>query len=294
MQIMAIALRETQSAVVLSEPDTIPLHSHTKPSPLLLSWLLPDGSPLRANPLAFGRTGVIVKRGDRALKIPRRDDMTACAESNRDVLDTLADIAHDSIEHEKAVYRHLGEHDGIVRVFQISDAGIEMPLMTNGDLADYLRERRPEKRVQLDWIRQMASTIDYVHKKRVIIADIATKNFLLADDLSVKLCDFTESTIMPPGANIEEDEDSGFSIQTDIAQFGSVIYEIVTPETYNFDLFKGQGEGKMVPTWLCEQDLPNTEDIWLGSIIRKCWTKGGYRNMGELCRALELESATLK
>ena len=82
---------------------------------------------------------------------------------------------------------------------------------------------------------------------------------------------------MSSSSMMEEDEDSGFSIQTDITQFGSVIYEIVTRETYDFDLFKGQGASELVPTWPREEDLPNTDNIWLGPIIRKCWMKGGYR-----------------
>lgn len=160
-----------------------------------------------------------------------------------------------------------------------------MALWKNGDLADYI-QRKPEKSLQLAWIRQMASTIRYVHSKHVIVADIATRNFLVADDLSIKLCDFTESTIMPLDVNMDEADDSGYSVQTDIGQFGAVIYEVVTGKSYSFDLFQGQDDDAMFPRFPSERDLPTTENTWLGPIIRKCWRRGSYQNMDKLCQDL--------
>ena len=106
---------------------------------------------------------------------------------------------------------------------------------------------KPEKSLQLTWIQQMASTIRHVHGQSVIIADIGTRNFLVADDLSIKLCDFTESTIMPLDVNMDEADDSGYSVQTDIGQIGAVMYEVVTGKFFDFDLFKGQDDGTLFP-----------------------------------------------
>ena len=91
---------------------------------------------------------------------------------------------------------------------------------------------------------------------------------------------------MPADVNMDEAEDSGYSVQTDIGQFGAVMYEVVTGKSYDFDLFKGQDDGALFPRFPLEDELPSTEDIWLGSVIRKCWRKGGYKNMDELCHAL--------
>ena len=61
-----------------------------------------------------------------------------------------------------------------------------------------------------------------------MVADIGTRNCLLADDSSLKLCDFGESTIIPPHLKMNEANDNGVSVRTDIAQFGSVVYKLST------------------------------------------------------------------
>ncbi len=105
-------------------------------------------------------------------------------------------------------------------------------------------------------------------------------------DVSIKLCDFTESTIIPPGVNMDKADDSGYSVQTDIGQFGAVMYEVVTGNSFNFDLFKGQDDGALFPRFPSEECLPSTDHVWLGSIIGKCWRRGSYQNMDELCHDL--------
>jgi serine/threonine protein kinase len=200
--------------------------------------LWPDGIPLKAELVAIGRIGVIIKHGGRAFKISRRDDILTCAESKREYLISAAEISHESLEREKSVYRHLNRYDGIVECFKICNAGIEMALLQNGNLADYI-QRKPNKSLQFAWIYQMTGTIRYVHRKHVIIADVVTRNFLVADDLSIKLSNFTESTIMPLDVNMDEADDFGYSVQTDIGQFKTVIYKIVIKKSFIFDLFQG-------------------------------------------------------
>lgn len=63
----------------------------------------------------------------------------------------------------------------------------------------------------------MALALLHIHDCSVIVADIACWNILLDLDLSIKFCDFTELTIMPPDTNMETDDDNGYSIYTDIS-----------------------------------------------------------------------------
>lgn len=70
------------------------------------------------------------------------------------------------------------------------------------------------------------------------MADIASRNFVLDSDLSVKFCDFTESTMFPLDTCMETADDEGYSIHTDIGQLGSVMHEVVTGERCAFDFFK--------------------------------------------------------
>ena len=234
--------------------------------------------------IAIGRTGVVVQRGSRAFKIPRKEDTIECDENDRIYLEKSAEIASESLMHESIVYQHLGSHDGILKVFAFAKTGLEMAFMGNGDLSDHL-SRDPPISQRLAWIRQMASTIKYVHDKHVIIADIATRNFLVADDLSIRLCDFTESTIMSPNVDMDKAEDSGFSVLTDLGQFGAVMYEVLTGWRCRYDLFAGQDESVQHPKLPDAGNLPTTDELLLGLVIRKCWN-GAYRNMNELCHDL--------
>lgn len=146
-----------------------------------------------------------------------------------------------SIENEKAIYRRLGDHAGIVRCYNLSsaDPSIQMALMKNGDLRHHLAENiRPERKMQLFWLRTMARTMAHAHHRRVILADIRLDNLLLDDELDVKFADFGESSLMPLDWNLDGPDDMGYSISTDIGQFGAVMFEIVTGESCKFDIFQ--------------------------------------------------------
>jgi serine/threonine protein kinase len=69
----------------------------------------------------------------------------------------------------------------------------------------------------------MARTLAHIHEQRIIVADIASRNFLLDSDLSIKMCDFTESVDLPLDACMETADYGGYSIQTDIGQLGAVM-----------------------------------------------------------------------
>lgn len=134
----------------------------------------------------------------------------------------------------------------------------------------------------------MAHTLAQIHDRRVIVADIALRNFLLSVDLSVRQCDFTESTTLPLETDMETADDNGYSIYTDIGQFGAVMYEAVTGQHCEFDLFKDQPPGPARASWPRREDLPPTENIWLCSIVERCWTKGAFYNARGLLAALEM------
>jgi hypothetical protein len=86
---------------------------------------------------------------------------------------------------------------------------------------------------------------------------------------------------------METADDEGYSIQTDIGQLGAVIYEVVTGEKVKFDLFKHVPLEDGRAGWPWREDLPSTRNVWLGSVIEKCWTKGAYRNARDLVNELE-------
>jgi serine/threonine protein kinase len=226
--------------------------------------------------LGYGRSGVVLLCDGTAVKMPLRYKSSP---------DDDVEVNTEVIQREQDVYRRLGQCNGVVPCLSTSETTIQLALMENGDLRTYLARNRPPKSIQLSWFREMSRALACIHDRSVIVADIASRNFLLDSDLSIKFCDFTESSIMPPDINMETADDNGYSVQTDIGQLGAVIYEIVTGERCEFDLFEDPGACQ--PTWPRRTALPSTQNIWLGPIIEKCWTKGAFQNADCLSKAFD-------
>ncbi|KAJ9370061.1 hypothetical protein DTO282E5_5258 [Paecilomyces variotii] len=238
-----------------------------------------DGNPINGDEvLGYGRAGLVVLRENIAVKMPLRyrSSRDSDVETNIEVL-----------QHEKEVYQRLGQCEGVVPCIGFSETTIQLSFMANGDLRAYLNRNRPPRSLQLSWFRDMARTLARIHDRRVIVADIASRNFLLSDDLSIKFCDFTESSILHPDTDMENFNDNGYSIQTDIGQLGAVIYEVVTGKRCDFDLFKDQPSTISEAMWPRRENLPNVKDIWLGPIIDKCWTEGSFKNAEGVAKALD-------
>lgn len=195
------------------------------------------------------------------------------------------------IEAEKAIYKRLGDHNGIVRCHNLesTDVSIQMDLM-NGDLRHYLVGNRPDQKTQLSWLTKIAHTMAYIHDHRIIIADIRLDNLLLDDTLALKFCDFETSALMPLDWDLHGTDDIGFSILTDIGQFGAIMYEIITGLRCKYDLgqdWKGPGDLYTCPR---RDSLPSTNNIWLGHVIEKCWTQA-FKSAKELAFELDQEKA---
>ncbi|PWY83764.1 TKL protein kinase [Aspergillus sclerotioniger CBS 115572] len=192
-----------------------------------------------------------------------------------------------SIQHEQAIYRRLGRYNGIVPCLCFSDTSTELRIMENGDLQSYLYRNKPPKSLQLSWFRTMARTLAYIHAQKVIVADIASRNFVLDSDLSIKMCDFTEAIDMPLDTCMENAGFGGYSVQTDIGQLGAVMYEVVVGEKCEFDIFEGVPVEASRGVWPRREELPSTEGLWVGLIIERCWTEGAFCTAYDLRRALE-------
>jgi serine/threonine protein kinase len=227
----------------------------------------PIGSFPQEQILGIGRTGFVVRQRQLAVKFPLRWSRDEEVEANIE-----------SLQHEQAIYQRLGRCDGIVPFLGFSEISTQLRVMENGDLRSYLaRHTKPSKSLQLSWFRAMACTLAYIHDRRVLVADIASRNFLLDSDLSIKICDFTESTMMPPDTCMETADYGGYSIQTDIGQLGAVVYEVVVGEKCAFDIFKNVPPELSHGIWPRREHLPSTQGVWLGPIIEKCWTEGAFR-----------------
>ncbi|KAG5294791.1 serine/threonine protein kinase [Histoplasma ohiense] len=255
-----------------------------------------DGEPiLEKEVLGYGRSGVVVLCRGTAIKIPLRHPWST---------ETDVELNIHVIQREQDVYRRLSptvdnQLDGVVPYIELYPKATHLAHMKNGDLRAYLEvNNKPPLALQISWFRQMARALEQIHDRRVLIADIASRNFLLDSNLSVKFCDFTEASILPFGTAMETVDDNGYSIQTDIGQLGAVMYEVVTGgQRCQFDLFKDNLPDDGRARWPHRDSLPSTEGLWLGPIIERCWIKGGFQNAHYLSQALnaivDLEHAPL-
>ncbi|KAE8355661.1 kinase-like domain-containing protein [Aspergillus coremiiformis] len=161
--------------------------------------------------LGIGRTGLVVREGQFAIKRPLRWSTSSEEEVEANI---------ESLQHEQAIYQLLNSCDGVVPFLGCSETATKLRLMENGDLRSYLSQNQPSKTLQLSWFRSMAHSLSQIHDQRIIVADIATRNFLLDADFNVNICDFTESMRMPLDTCMETADVAGFSIQTDLGQLG--------------------------------------------------------------------------
>ncbi|KAL4925083.1 serine/threonine protein kinase [Aspergillus undulatus] len=236
--------------------------------------------------LGIGGTGMVIREGNTAIKLPFR-----CKGS----LDSEIELNIDGIQREQEIYRQIGECDSVVPVLGFTETSTTLKLMENGDLHSYLRHNLHTplpKHLKLSWFQQMARGLAQIHDRRVLVLDIASRNLLLDDYLSIKFCDFTEATRLPLDTDMEKVNDYNSTVQTDIAQLAAVMYEVVTGEQWDFNSFLNDQPNNGAMEWPQQTKLRKTRGIWLGDIIRKAWTQGAFCNAYELLR--ELESVRLE
>ncbi|OAP60799.1 hypothetical protein AYL99_05801 [Fonsecaea erecta] len=208
--------------------------------------------------LGDGSTGVVILYNDTAIKLPK----SVFGGANDD-----DDDDRKVIEWEKEVYRRLDNCEGVISCIDLSGDGIKMAWMENGNLRDYLAEHNVPLPMRLSWLRHLAHTLAAIHDRRVIEADLSPRNILVAKDMSVKFSDFTESSLLPLDCDMETVDDNGYSMQTDIGQFGALMYEVSTGVRCTFDLFENQPLGPATTALPKRDSLPPTEGVWLGAII---------------------------
>ncbi|EXJ88300.1 hypothetical protein A1O1_05230 [Capronia coronata CBS 617.96] len=79
---------------------------------------------------------------------------------------------------------------------------------------------------------------------------------------------------MPLEWNLQGDDGDGYSILTDLGQFGAVKFEIVTGQSCKFGLMQDWKDVGDPLTWPRRDSLPSTKIVYLRHIIDKCWTQG--------------------
>lgn len=100
------------------------------------------------------------------------------------------------------------------------------------------------------------------------------------------MCDFSEACLLPLDIDMETADENGFTMRIGIGLLGAVIYEVVTGNKCEVDLFKENAPSDGRAYWPKREFLPSTQDIWLGWIKEGCWN-GEFRDAQNLLRALD-------
>ncbi|PLB33891.1 serine/threonine protein kinase [Aspergillus candidus] len=225
----------------------------------------------------MGRIGLVVRKGNLAVKLPLRWSSSSDDEMKANI---------ECLQHEQPIYQRLGQCAGVVPCLGFTKTSIQLQLMENGDLRCYLGQNKASKSLQLRWFRTMARALARIHDRRILVVDIASRNFLLDSELSISFCGYTESTILPLSTCMQT-VDGGYSIQTDIEQLGAVMYEVIVGDKCKFDIWESAPPDATRGVWPPREGLPRTNEIWLGSIIEKCWTQGAYLSAYDLYKELD-------
>ncbi|KAL4899403.1 hypothetical protein BDW74DRAFT_163593 [Aspergillus multicolor] len=231
--------------------------------------------------LGSGSSAVVLLQNNVAVRTPLRYRWSSDSEVNANTR---------SLIREQDVYRRL-QHSGddrshgVVPCIGFSADATQLAFMVNGDLQAYLEKCRPSPKLQLEWFIEMARTLGYIHDRRVLVTDIACRNFLLDSDLSLKICDFSEASLLPLDSNMKSVDDNGFTTLIDIGLLGAVMYEVITGKKCEIDLFKNNCPTDGRAYWPERKFLPSTQGVWLGEIIEGCWN-GGFPDAQSLLHTL--------
>ncbi|RAH42395.1 kinase-like protein, partial [Aspergillus brunneoviolaceus CBS 621.78] len=158
------------------------------------------------------------------------------------------------------------------------NSGIRFPYMRHGNLRDHIRKNHAhvDNATKDTWIQNAVRVVQFIHSHAVSHGDISARNFLVADDLSLKLCGFAGSGIgdMPPLVT-EEDRyrlspESPRSTQTDLFALGCLIFEIVAGYRPYEEI--GDDDWETIAQNYSRGIFPPVEGIRYGDIIHQCWT----------------------
>ncbi|KAK6008303.1 hypothetical protein QM012_000206 [Aureobasidium pullulans] len=248
--------------------------------------LLADGERVSADSvIGTGIDGYVIRTGPSSvMKIPKLEATihpNGFLEPNKDNTWLV-----ESLRVEKEVYQRLEGASGIAKCLQITTNGVELEDYRNGDLEDYIKNKPPPPLNQrLEWILQLLSFVQVCHVNKVLWFDIALRNLLLADDMSLRAIDFANSTAAPTDADLKTTEWDGYTARTEVLHVTNVIYSIARWEKFQVDC-------AYETEWPAPDSFPTTHDLRLGEVISKAW-RHQYDSISDLRSAI-LSAASLQ
>ena len=207
------------------------------------------------------------------------------------------------LEIEKKLFEIVGPHERIIRLKGFSDGGLYLERAVNGTLAHYLLESDnppPSILQRISWCREAAEAVAWVHARGVLHCDIQPTNFLLDEELHIKLSDFQgkqlsrDGTVLLDGGSGEptrfycpRSDPFDADIKTDLFALGCTIYLIMMGHPVFPEIVDGaDGWFEDVRDKFEKQQFPKDSHA-CSAITLKCWLKE-YESAEELLQDMEL------
>lgn len=232
--------------------------------------MLADGQLIDAGDVVgHGADGFVISKGsNHVMKIPILYGVVDVDGSVNPAADN--ELYRDRLEGEKKVYQRLHNVPGVAECIESTSNGILLTRYTKGSLSKRLascREQVPPASQRWKWLLQAADIVARCHEHGVLIFDIALRNFLLDDDASLRIIDFANSSLLPPGSDITQANVEGCIVGLDLLHLCTVIYSIMAWREFSVDC-DTQAE------WSAMDKLPdltgleiNKSDVDLGSEV---------------------------
>ncbi|KAI5201528.1 hypothetical protein AUEXF2481DRAFT_535290 [Aureobasidium subglaciale EXF-2481] len=116
------------------------------------------------------------------------------------------------------------------------------------------------------------------HARRVLVFDIALRNLMLADNLSIRAIDFANGSLLPLSGDEKLVDSRGYTADVDILHVTNVIYSIACWKKFQVDCVA-------INEWPAAETLPSTADLPLGQVIVESWSHQ-FKSLDELKRAI--------
>lgn len=244
--------------------------------------LLADGTRVEANKvIGDGADGFIVLDGDQVLKIPRLLGRLRSDGNIDPHIDNELHLEH--LEVEKQVYERLRDVPGIARCIASTSNSILLEYYPKGSLGEYMSGHDPPSMPwKWHWILQATDIIARCHQKGILVFDIALRNFLLADDYSLRLIDFANSAPLPESMDIAHADVDGCTAKLDLLHLSSIIYSVMTWQRFSV---RCDSESE----WPELGQMPDVKKLRCDQIIRNCWTRS-YSTVQELVLDMQLRA----
>jgi hypothetical protein len=105
----------------------------------LESFLRPDGSSLGPGFIGMGRTAIVLREGETALKIPKLRNLASVPTSQHEETSFCNKMNREKLRNELEVLQRLESHTGIIKWINTSRGGISLPYLRRGNLCSYVR-----------------------------------------------------------------------------------------------------------------------------------------------------------